>query len=599
MTVSLEDIIKNLPNKPGIYQFFDKNGELIYIGKAKNLRKRVESYFNKKNQPNNKLRVLVRKIWKIQHILVETESDALLLENNFIKKYQPRYNISLKDDKTFPWICIKNEPFPRVFSTRNYIADGSKYYGPYTSAVTVKTLLTLIKQLYTIRTCNYLLTKKNIDSKKFKVCLEFHIGNCKGPCENLQSEEDYNISITQIHDILKGNLKELLSYLEKIMKDFAGKFDYENAQIVKTKIDALNKFQLKSTIVSQSISDVDVLSIKDDVNSAYVNFIKVINGAIVQAYNIELKKKLNEHKEELLEFALIELRDRLNSNAKEVILPFKIKNFPKGTRINVPIKGDKKNLLDLSERNAVAYMFEQKRQHENISEKRLKNNVLEKLQKDLRMSEIPYHIECFDNSNIQGSDPVAACVVFKNGNPVKKDYRHFNVKTVKGPDDFASMREIVLRRYSSQLEKNEALPQLVIIDGGKGQLSSAMESLEKLQLRGKITLIGIAKRLEEIYFPEDPVPLYLDKNSESLRIIQKIRNEAHRFSIKLHRNKRSNNMTVSELISIKGIGEKTMRLLIQSLHSVENIKNSDVETLEKLMGKSKAKIIFNYFSTKM
>ena len=599
MTVSLEDIIKNLPNKPGIYQFFDKNGELIYIGKAKNLRKRVESYFNKKNQPNNKLRVLVRKIWKIQHILVETESDALLLENNFIKKYQPRYNISLKDDKTFPWICIKNEPFPRVFSTRNYIADGSKYYGPYTSAVTVKTLLTLIKQLYTIRTCNYLLTKKNIDSKKFKVCLEFHIGNCKGPCENLQSEEDYNISITQIHDILKGNLKELLSYLEKIMKDFAGKFDYENAQIVKTKIDALNKFQLKSTIVSQSISDVDVLSIKDDVNSAYVNFIKVINGAIVQAYNIELKKKLNEQKEELLEFALIELRDRLNSNAREIILPFKIKNFPVGARISVPIKGDKKKLLDLSERNAVAYMFEQKRQHENISEKRLKNNVLEKLQKDLRMSEIPYHIECFDNSNIQGSDPVAACVVFKNGNPVKKDYRHFNVKTVKGPDDFASMREIVLRRYSSQLEKNEALPQLVIIDGGKGQISSAMESLELLQLRGKITLIGIAKRLEEIYFPEDPVPLYLDKNSESLRIIQKIRNEAHRFSIKLHRNKRSNNMTVSELISIKGIGEKTMRLLIQSLHSVENIKNSDVETLEKLMGKSKAKIIFNYFSTKM
>ncbi len=595
MQNSLMDIINSLPQKPGVYQFVDKNGEMIYIGKAKNLKKRVSSYFNKKINVNNKLRILVKKINEIRHILVETESDALLLENSLIKKYQPRYNVNLKDDKSFPWICIKNEAFPRVFTTRNYINDGSKYYGPYTSAMTVKTLLSLIKQLYAIRTCNYLLTKKNITNGKFRVCLEYHIGNCKGPCENLQSEEEYNSSITQIHEILKGNLKELILYLEKLMKVYAAEYDFENAQIIKGKIDALKRFQMKSTVVNPSINNVDVLSFKDDGISAYVNLIKVINGAIVQAHNVELKRKLNESKETLLEFAIVELRYRLNSNSKEIILPFTIKNIPPGTKITIPVKGDKKKLLELSERNAKAYMMEQKRRREILSERKLKSRVLEKLQKDLRMNEIPMHIECFDNSNLQGTDPVAACVVFKNGKPVKNDYRHFNVKSVTGPDDFASMKEIIFRRYSSQIDKNEELPQLVIVDGGKGQLSSALESFEALKLRGKITLIGIAKKLEEIYFPEDSVPLYLDKNSESLKIIQKIRNEAHRFSLNFHILKRSKKMTHSELLNIQGIGEETMRKLIRALRSIDNIRNSDFESIRKITGKTKADLIYKYF----
>ena len=589
------DIIANLTSDPGVYLFFNAEQDIIYIGKAKNLKKRVASYFNKSHFENNKLRVLVNKIAKIQHIVVNSESDALLLENNLIKKHQPRYNIILKDDKTFPWICVKNERFPRVFSTRTLINDNSKYYGPYTSASTVRTLLSLIKSLYPLRTCNYLLSKENISKGKFKVCLEYHLGNCKGPCENLQNEEDYNNSIEDIHRILKGNLRELLSFLESGMKEFADKYDFEKALLMKEKIEALKKFQLKSTIVNNSISNIDVLSIIDDKNSAYVNFLKIMDGAIVQSHNVELKKRLNEPKEEMLEFALVDLRFRLKSNSREILLPFRIDNYPADIKIVIPKIGDKKKLLDLSERNARIYMLEKRRQNALKTESKSFNRILLTLKNDLRMSELPIHIECFDNSNIQGSNPVAACVVFKNGKPAKSEYRHFNIKSVSGPDDFASMAEVISRRYSSLMENNSELPQLIIVDGGKGQLSAAVQSLENLNLRGKIAIIGIAKRLEEIYFPDDPVPLYFDKNSESLKIIQNLRNEAHRFGINFHRLKRSGNMLNSELTSIKGVGEKTMIALLNEFHSLDNIKTADIQQLTNVIGKSKADLIYNYF----
>lgn len=589
------DIIANLPSDPGVYLFINAEQDIIYIGKAKNLKKRVASYFNKSHFENNKLRVLVNKIAKIQHIVVNSESDALLLENNLIKKHQPRYNIILKDDKTFPWICVKNERFPRVFSTRTLINDNSKYYGPYTSASTVRTLLSLIKSLYPLRTCNYLLSKENISKGKFKVCLEYHLGNCKGPCENLQNEEDYNNSIEDIHRILKGNLRELLSFLESGMKEFAEKYDFENALLMKKKIEALKKFQLKSTIVNNSINNIDVLSIIDDKNSSYVNFLKIMDGAIVQSHNVELKKRLNEPKEEMLEFALIDLRYRLKSNSREILLPFRIDNYPADIKIVIPKIGDKKKLLDLSERNARIYMLEKRRQNALKTENKSFNRILLTLKKDLRMSELPIHIECFDNSNIQGSYPVAACVVFKNGKPAKSEYRHFNIKSVSGPDDFASMAEVITRRYSSLLENNSDLPQLIIIDGGKGQLSAAVQSLENLNLRGKIAIIGIAKRLEEIFFPDDPIPLYFDKNSESLKIIQNLRNEAHRFGINFHRLKRSGNMLNSELTSIKGVGEKTMITLLNEFHSLDNIKIADIQRLTSVIGKSKADLVYSYF----
>ena len=591
----INDIIKNLPGKPGVYLFFNNAGDIIYIGKAKNLKKRVISYFTKKQFENNKLRSLVRKIEEIQHVIVDSESDALLLENNLVKKHQPRYNINLKDDKTFPWICIKNEPFPRVFLTRNYINDGSKYYGPYTSANTARTLLSLIRKLYPLRTCNYNLIEENIFKGKFKVCLEFHLDNCKGPCENLQSREDYDLNISNIRKILKGNIKDLISLLENTMEEYSSKYDYENALQIKEKLMTLKAFQLKSTIVSNSLSDIDVFSIMDDKNSGYVNFIKVIDGAVVQSHNVELKKALNESKQELLEFALVDLRVRLESNAKEIVLPFKIETAPEGVRISIPEKGDKKKLLDLSEQNSRLFMIEKKRQFTNQIEEKSFNRILTTLQKDLRLNELPVHIECFDNSNIQGTNPVAACVVFKNGLPVKSEYRHFNIKTVTGVDDFASMREVVFRRYTSLVEKNESLPQLIIIDGGKGQLSAAVQSLEKQELRGKIAIIGIAKRLEEIYFPDDPVPLYLDKNSESLKLIQKVRNEAHRFGINFHKLKRSGNMTASELDIIKGVGEKTMHKLIQSIGSLDNVKAANIQELIEVVGKSRALLIYEYF----
>lgn len=587
--------VNNLPQKPGVYQFIDQNNKIIYIGKAKNLKKRVQSYFTKKRFENNKLRLLLKKTSDINHIIVESESDALLLENNLIKKLQPKYNINLKDDKTFPWICIKNEPFPRIFSTRKYIEDGSAYYGPYTSAVTVRTLLSLIKKLYPIRTCNLNLSQNNINKKKFKICLEYHIGNCKGPCEKFQTENDYNFSISQIQHILKGNLKEIILYLEKLMRDFSEQYNFEKAQEIKEKIESLNKFQLKSTVVNNNITNVDVLSFVEDAKSAWINYIKVNNGAIIQTYSVELRKKLNEPKEILMEYALTEIRTRLKSDAKEILLPFKIENIPEGTKITIPIKGDKKKLLELSGRNARFFMLAQKQQRKMIKEKKSPEKILLTLKNDLKLAEIPLHIECIDNSNIHGSSAVASCVVFKNGIPSKKNYRKFNVKTVKGSNDPASMQEIVWRRYKGLIKNNENLPQLLIVDGGKPQLNAALKSLNLLQLTNKIAVIGIAKKLESIYIPNDPIPLFLNKNSESLKLIQKIRNEAHRFGISFHKSKRSQQMINTELLNIKGIGEKTIQILLNKLKSYENIKNADIQSLRNVVGEKKAILITQYF----
>lgn len=588
-----ESLLPLIPGKPGIYQFIDAYGNIIYIGKAKNLKKRVASYFQK-NQ-SGKTSVMVRKAADIRHIVVENESDALLLENNLIKKHQPRYNILLKDDKTFPWICIKNEPFPRVFSTRSTPRDGSQYYGPYTSALMVRTLLDLIRQLYKLRTCNLALTEQNISAGKFKVCLEYHIGNCKGPCVGLQAECDYMESIRQIKDILRGNISSVIDHLKGLMNRYAGETRFEEAQVIKDKIDLLARFRSKSTIVSSTIRNVDVFGFTQEADNAYVNFLKVVEGAVTQAFTLELKTRIDEEKESILGIAITEIRQKLCSDSREIIVPFNPDILLENVRYTIPQAADKLKLLQLADRNAIYYKLEQKKKRmEHSSETRTGKN-LEKLKNDLHMPCLPVHIECFDNSNIMGTNPVAACVVFRNARPSKSEYRHFNIKTVVGPDDFSSMEEIVYRRYKRMIEEGNDLPQLVIIDGGKGQLSSAMKSLEQLGLRDKVTVIGIAKKLEEIYFPGDNVPIYLDKNSISLKIIQQLRNEAHRFGINFHRDKRSSEMLKSELDEIKGIGPKTKEILLRNFSSVEEIKNSDTEKLEKLIGNSKTSVLKEFF----
>jgi len=591
--LKLEVQIQTLPTTPGVYQYYDKDDKLLYIGKAKNLKKRVTSYFTK-HHDNGKTRVLVKKIASIKHILVETETDALLLENNLIKKYQPRYNVLLKDDKTYPWICIKNEPFPRVFLTRNVIKDGSEYYGPYTSIKTARSLLSLIKELYPLRTCAYNLSKKNIDTGKYKICLEYHIKNCKGPCEDLQSEDDYITDVKEIRNIIKGNFKTSLQRFESLMYDFADKMEFEEAQKIKTKIDHLANYQAKSTVVNPSITNVDVFSIISDESFAYVNFFKIVNGAIIQSHTIEIKKKLDEKDKDLLELAIVEIRQRFNSLSKEIYVPFTV-SLGKEIKVTVPKLGDKKRIVDLSVRNAKYYRQERFKQIQIIDPDKHTNRIMKQMQKDLRLQVEPRHIECFDNSNIQGTNPVAACVVFRNGKPFKKDYRHFNIKTVVGPDDFASMEEVVHRRYKRLMEEDKDLPQLIIIDGGKGQLSSALKSLDLLGLRGKIAIIGIAKRLEEIYYPGDPVPMYLDKKSETLKIIQQLRNEAHRFGITHHRNKRSKGAIKSELEIIPGIGEKTRIQLLHKFKSVKRITEASLEELETAVGIDKSKKIYTYF----
>lgn len=591
----IQTLLKTIPESPGVYQYFDKDEKLIYVGKAKSLKKRVSSYFTKDKYDSRKTAILVRKIRDIKFIVVESELDALLLENNLIKEYQPRYNVLLKDDKTFPWICIKKEPYPRIFPTRRIVKDGSQYFGPYANVKMMHTLLELIRQLYPLRTCNLKLTQENIKAEKFKVCLEYHIGNCKGPCIGKQTEADYEIAIQHIKKIIKGNVREVREHLHMLMNERAEKLEFEQAQILKEKLDTLVKFQSRSTVVSPIVDDADVFSIVSDVKSAYVNYMKVIEGAIVQAHTIELKKKLEETDEELLQMAVIELSQRFDSNAKEYILPFELELEIPGVKITVPQRGDRSKLLKLSERNALTYKRDKDKQTEILDPERNVTRIMEQMQKDLRMTEQPRHIECFDNSNIQGDYPVAAMVCFRNGKPYKSDYRHYNIKTVVGPDDFASMEEVVFRRYKRMMEEDIPLPQLIVIDGGKGQLSSAVKSLDKLGLRGKITIIGIAKKLEEIYFPGDSVPLYIDKRSESLKIIQHARNEAHRFGITHHRNKRSKATVKTELTDIKGISYKSSQQLLWKFRSVKKIKEATESELAEAIGKAKAKVVFEHF----
>ncbi len=588
--------LKTLPNEPGVYQYYDKEGVILYVGKAKNLKKRVASYFTK-NHEMGKTKVLVRKIASIKHIVVNTESDALLLENSLIKKYQPRYNVMLKDDKTYPWICIKKEAFPRIFMTRNFIKDGSEYFGPYTSVRTAKALLSLIKELYPLRTCAYDLASHKIESGKYKVCLEYHIKNCAGPCEGLQTEADYLEDVKAIRQIIKGNFKTSLERFKGLMHHFAENLEFEEAQKIKEKIDLLANYQAKSTVVNPSINNVDVFSIISDESYAYINFFKIANGAIIQSHTTEIKKKLDETDKDLLELSIVEIRQRFHSQSKELYVPFQV-DLGDDLKVSVPKLGDKKRIVELSTRNAKYYRQERFKQIKIVDPDRHVKRIMAQMQKDLRLQEEPRHIECFDNSNIQGSHPVASCVVFKNGKPSKKEYRHFNIKTVEGPDDFGSMVEVVHRRYKRLLEEAQELPQLIVIDGGKGQLNSALKSLDLLGLRGKIAVIGIAKRLEEIFYPDDPIPMYLDKKSETLKIIQQLRNEAHRFAISFHRNKRSKSAIQTELELIPGVGKQTILNVLKHFKSAKRVKAASLEDLTEVVGADRASKIFNFYNRK-
>jgi len=591
----LKSLVSALPEEPGVYQFFDENDKIIYVGKAKRLKRRVASYFNKVHD-NAKTNIMVRKIFDIRHIVVNSEEDALLLENNLIKKHQPRYNVLLKDDKSFPWICIKKERFPRVFVTRHLTKDGSEYFGPYTSVKMVRTLMDMIRSLYKLRNCNLSLSAEGITNGKFKVCLEYHIGNCKAPCIGKIKTEEYNETIQAIRNILKGNIRTVTSHLKEKMNEYAENFKFEEAHLIKEKLQLLDKYQSKSTIVNPSINNIDVYSILDDEDVAYVNFLKIVNGAIIQAHTIELKKKIEENREDLLLLAITEIRQKIFSTAKEILVPFEIDLPFEGVKCLVPQRGDKRKLLDLSLRNVKYFRLDKLKKGDKSQKQTHSDRILERMRTDLRLKDLPTHIECFDNSNIQGTHPVASCVVFRNARPYKKDYRHFNIKTVVGANDFASMEEIIYRRYKRLLEEDKSLPQLIVIDGGKGQLGAALNSLDKLNLRGKISVIGIAKKLEEIYFPGDPYPLYLDKNSETLKTIQHLRNESHRFAITFHKQKRSKSFIGSELDKIDGIGPKSVQKLIQRFKSVENIKKATLDEIISELGNKKALTVWKYFN---
>lgn len=595
-TPHVQTLLKLLPDKPGVYQYVDAEGKILYVGKAKSLKKRVSSYFNKEHLDSGKTRVLVSKIVDIKTIVVDTELDALLLENNLIKKYLPRYNVLLKDDKTFPWICIKKERFPRIFPTRRIVKDGSEYFGPFPNVKVMRTMLELIKSLYPRRNCNLALEPKAIEAGKFKVCLEYHIKNCLGPCVGYQLEEDYNATIHEIRLILKGNLSDLIATIKAKMMEHAAAYRFEQAQELKERIENLEGFKTRSTIVNPSISNVDVFSIHTDDKVAYVNYLRVLEGSIIQGHTIELKKRLDETPEALLSIGIGEMRQRFESNSKEIIVPFAPDWEDNALQITIPQRGDKKKLLELSQRNVLNYLREKNKQIELVDPERHTKRILEQLKKDLRMPELPKHIECFDNSNLQGTYPVSAMVCFKDARPSKKDYRHFNVKTVVGANDFATMEEVIERRYSRLLSEGEPLPQLIIVDGGKGQLSSALVALERIGLRGKISIIGIAKRLEEIYFPGDSIPLYIDKKSESLKLIQHLRNEAHRFGITHHRKRRDNGTLKTELSSIEGIGPGAIEKLLSDFKSVTKIKKLSLEQLSSSVGPSKAEKVFLYFN---
>ncbi|NVK65576.1 MAG: excinuclease ABC subunit UvrC [Flavobacteriales bacterium] len=593
----LEDLkakIRVLPNKPGVYQYYNSEGTILYVGKAKDLKKRVSSYFNK-NLDSGKTRVLVRQIAEIKYIVVDSELDALLLENNLIKKYQPKYNIQLKDDKTYPWICIKNEPFPRIFTTRRVIKDGSKYYGPYPSVKVINTLIALIREVYPLRTCSLDLSEKKIKEGKHKVCLEYHIGNCKGPCVGKESAESYNQYIQNIEHILKGNLSQVIQSLKEMMHDFAANLQFEEAQQIKSKIEIIEKYRAKSTVVSPRIHQVDVITVVQDIKRAFVNYLVIHNGSIIHGLTVEVNKKLNESTSDIIAYVLPDMRERYDSQSKEVLLEEEVDFELEGIDFFVPQRGDKKALIDLSARNARFFQLEKNKQEKLTQPERHTDRILERIRIDFRLPEKPVHIECFDNSNFQGTNAVSACVVFKNAKPSKKDYRHFNIKTVEGPDDFASMEEAVYRRYKRLLDEDQPLPQLIVIDGGKGQLSASLKALEKLDLRGKIAIVGIAKRLEEIFFPGDSLPIYIDKRSESLKVIQHMRNEAHRFGITHHRNKRSKAALTSELTQIAGIGPKTHEDLMKRFKTVNGVREASLEELTKEIGLAKAKVIRDYF----
>lgn len=596
MNPSLELQLKTLPSEPGVYRYYDKNDNLLYVGKAKHLKKRVLSYFNK-NLPGYRIKIMVGKIHRLETTIVNSEYDALLLENNLIKEHQPVYNVMLKDDKTYPWICIKNEDFPRIFLTRTKIKDGSEYYGPYAKVRPAKILLDTIKHIYKLRTCNLNLAPSKIDDGKYKVCLEFHIKNCEGPCEGLESKEEYDEKIDAIRGIIKGDFQTAKKYLISQMMKYAENLQFENAQTIKERLDILENYQVKHTVVNPNIDDVDVFGMTSDETAAYVNYFKIRNGNIIQSFTTEIKKIIEESDEDILEEALIEIRQKFESNSKEVLIPFHLTLEIPNVKLIVPKVGDKKRIVELSEKNAKEYRIEKLKQVQIVDPERHSNRIMAEMQKLLRMPVEPRHIEGFDNSNIQGTNPVSACVVFKDGKPSKADYRIFHPKTVIGPDDFKTMEEVIFRRYKRMLEEGESLPQLILIDGGKGQLSSAIKSLKLLGLYGKITIVGIAKRLEEIFFPEDPIPLYLDKKSETLKVLQRVRDEAHRFGVRHHRTRRTNSTIKSELEEIPGVGDKTIGMLLSKLKSVKRIKEANLETLEEILGKSKGKIVFDFFNT--
>jgi excinuclease ABC subunit C len=590
----IENTLKIIPHSPGCYQFLDEKGKVIYVGKAKDLKRRVSSYFNK-FQDNPKTRVLVKNIRQIKYIVVNSEEESFLLENNLIKQLKPRYNVMLKDDKTYPSIVVKNEYFPRVYKTRNIVRDGSKYFGPYTSVMSVNALIDIFRKVYHVRTCRLNLTPENIAAGKFKVCLEYHIKRCQGPCEGYQSLEDYNKNIEEIVEILKGNVGIVEKQLQSKMQQYAEELRFEEAQALKEKYLLIQNFREKSQVVSNLNYNLDVFGYDDDENSAYINYLHVVNGAVVQAYTFEYRKKLDETREELLSLGIVEMRQRFGSESKEIIVPFLPDLTLTNVEFTIPQRGDKKKLLELSDKNVKQYKLDKLKKAEMLNPDQRATRILTTVQKDLHLKEIPWHIECFDNSNIQGTNPVASCIVFKKAKPSKKDYRHFNVKTVVGPDDFASMREIVERRYSRALNEGSPLPQLIVIDGGKGQLHAAVDSLQKIGLYGKIAVIGIAKRLEEIYFPEDPIPLYLDKNSETLNLIQQLRDEAHRFGITFHRQKRSKSQLTSEFDNIKVIGTETRKKLLTHFKSIKRLKEADEKEIIEVVGESKGKIVIDHF----
>jgi len=590
---NLLPVLKSIPHNPGVYLYLDNTGKIIYVGKAKDLQKRVSSYFGKVH--SGKLRVLVRRIADIRFVVTGSETDALLLENNLIKQHQPRYNVMLKDDKSFPWICITNEAFPRIFPTRNLIRNGSEYFGPYASVRMMNTLLELIRQLYPVRSCRLPLTIRSIAEEKFKTCLEYHLGNCKGPCVGLQKQEDYLEMIEAIREIIKGNMVMVVKQLRDSMMKFASEMEFEKAQRVKEKIELLEKYRSKSTIVNPRISNVDVCSIIDGEEMAWINYLRVVQGAVIQSHSVEIKKKLEETPQDLLMLALLDIRQRFGSESPEVVLPFDPGFALEGVSYLIPKRGDKKQLLELSERNARHFRLEMEKQRMLADPERHQRRVLQQLKDDLRLPQIPEVIECFDNSNFQGDYPVAAMVQFVKAKPNKQEYRHFNIKTVEGPDDFASMQEIVFRRYSRLNLENKTLPQLIVVDGGKGQLSAAVTALDQLRIRGKISIIGIAKRLEEIYFPDDPLPVYIDKRSESLRLIQQMRDEAHRFGITHHRKRFEKGLIKTVLTEIDGIGFQTAQKLLWKFKSVKNISKQSVESLSEVIGKAKAEIVAGYF----